>query len=60
MLVDDVILVLNRYRYRCAWLDAFGAVQFADFAGEDLEPAPPDPGADTRPMPAAALFRRPL
>lgn len=58
MLVDDVLRVLNVYRYRCTWLDTFGAVQFADFAADELEKIPPNPSADTRPITAADFTRR--
>jgi uncharacterized protein YodC (DUF2158 family) len=59
MLVDDVMPVLNQYRYRCTWVDAQGVVQFADFREDELERVPTTPSAETKPIPAAAVIRRP-
>lgn len=37
MIVDDVVPVLNDFRYRCTRLDESGRPQYADFRGDQLE-----------------------
>jgi uncharacterized protein YodC (DUF2158 family) len=57
MLVDDVQPVLNEYRYRCTWVDAQGAIQFADFPEDKLERVPVNHDAKTKIIPAAVIRR---
>jgi uncharacterized protein YodC (DUF2158 family) len=59
MFVDDVQPVLKDYRYRCTWMDAKGVIHFADFRQDELERVPVSLSTGTKPVPAAALIRRP-